>query len=200
MTAEVTRPLGRPRDPGCDARILEATLGLLADGGYDGVTMEAVAARAGVGKATLYRRYLGKDAMIVDALATLSEPVSRVSRGNVRDDLVALLQATVRTISSPAGRLLPRLVSAAVDNPGLLERYRAQVVTPRRQGFADVLLRGVQSGELRADLDVEQTIDLLVGPVLYRSLLRPDEPPVPAAGVVDAVLSGITRLPRSTAR
>ena len=200
MTAEVARPLGRPRDPGCDARILEATLGLLADGGYDGVTMEAVAARAGVGKATLYRRYLGKDAMIVDALATLSEPVSRVSLGNVRDDLVALLQATVRTTSSPAGRLLPRLVSAAVDNPGLLERYRAQVITPRRQGFADVLVRGMQSGALRADLDVEQTIDLLVGPVLYRSLLRPDEPPVPAAGVVDAVLSGITRLPRSTAR
>lgn len=191
MSLDAARPVGRPRDPSCDTRIVQATLALLAEDGYDGVTMEAVAARAGVGKATLYRRYPGKEALVVDALATLSDIVPRVARGGLRDDLVTLVASTVQTASSPAGRLLPRLVGAAVDNPGLLERYRQQVITPRRRRFAEVLLAGMQSGELCADLDVEQTIDLLVGPVLYRSLLRPEEPPLPAPEVVDAVLTGI---------
>lgn len=191
MSVDAARPVGRPRDPSCDTKIIQATLALLADDGYDGVTMEAVAARAGVGKATLYRRYPGKEALVVDALATLTDTVPRVASGGLRDDLVALVASTVRVTSSPAGRLLPRLVSAAVDNPGLLERYRQQVITPRRRRFAEVLLAGIGAGDLRADLDVEQTIDLLVGPVLYRSLLRPEEPPLPAPEVVDAVLAGI---------
>ncbi len=191
MSVDAARPVGRPRDPSCDTKIIQATLALLADDGYDGVTMEAVAARAGVGKATLYRRYAGKEALVVDALATLSDTVPRVARGDLRDDLVALVASTVRTTSSPAGRLLPRLVSAAVDNPGLLERYRQQVITPRRRRFAEVLAAGIRSGALRVDLDVEHTIDLLVGPVLYRSLLRPDQPPLPATEVVDALLAGI---------
>ena len=191
MSLDATRPAGRPRDPSCDTKIIQATLALLADDGYDGVTMEAVAARAGVGKATLYRRYAGKESLVVDALATVTDTVARVARGGLRDDLVALVASTVRTTSSPAGRLLPRLVSAAVDNPSLLERYRQQVITPRRQRFAEVLLAGIRSGELRADLDVEHTIDLLVGPVLYRSLLRPEVPPLPATTAVDAVLAGI---------
>lgn len=191
MSVVAARRVGRPRDPSCDAKIIQATLALLADDGYDGVTMEAVAARAGVGKATLYRRYPGKEALVVDALATLSDTVPRGAGGGLRDDLIALVASTVRTTNSPAGRLLPRLVSAAVDNPGLLERYREQVITPRRRRFAEVLLAGIRSGELRADLDVEQTIDLLVGPVLYRSLLRPQEPPLPAPEVVDMVLAGI---------
>lgn len=193
MSVDAARPVGRPRDPSCDTKIIQATLALLADDGYDGVTMEAVAAHAGVGKATLYRRYPGKEALVVDALATLTDTVPRVAPGGLRDELVALVASTVRTTSSPAGRLLPRLVSAAVDNPGLLERYRQQVITPRRRRFAEVLLAGIRSGLLRADLDVEQTIDLLVGPVLYRSLLRPEEPPLPAPEVVDAVLVGIRR-------
>ena len=191
MSLDAARRVGRPRDPACDAKIIQATLALLADDGYDGVTMEAVAASAGVGKATLYRRYPGKEALVVDALATLSDTVPRGAGGGLRDDLVALVASTVRTTNSPAGRLLPRLVSAAVDNPSLLERYREQVITPRRRRFAEVLLAGIRSGELRADLDVEQTIDLLVGPVLYRSLLRPQEPPLPAAELVDVVLAGI---------
>ncbi len=191
MSLDATRPAGRPRDPSCDTKIIQATLALLADDGYDGVTMEAVAARAGVGKATLYRRYAGKESLVVDALATVTDTVARVARGGLRDDLVALVASTVRTTSSPAGRLLPRLVSAAVDNPSLLERYRQQVITPRRQRFAEVLLAGIRSGELRADLDVEHTIDLLVGPVLYRSLLRPEVPPLSATTAVDAVLAGI---------
>jgi len=194
VSLDAARLVGRPRDPSCDTKIIQATLALLADDGYAGVTMEAVAARAGVGKATLYRRYAGKEALVVDALATLSDTVPRVARGDLRADLVALVESTMRTTNSPAGRLLPRLVSAAVDHPGLLERYREQVITPRRRRFAEVLLAGIRSGELRADLDVEQTIDLLVGPVLYRSLLRPQEPPLPAAEVVDAVLAGI-RMP-----
>lgn len=192
MSLAPARPLGRPRDPACDARILDAALDLLAEHGYDGLTMEAVAARAGVGKATLYRRHAAKDGLVVDALATLTEPPAAVRGRGLRDELVALLQATTRKTGSRAGRLMPRLVSAAVDHPDLLLSYRERVITPARKLFVTALQRGVDSGELRADLDLERAVDLLVGPVLYRALLWPDQAAAPAGQVVDALLAGLT--------
>ena len=184
--------LGRPRDPRRDAAILQATLELLAEGGYAAVTMEAVAARAGVGKATLYRRHPHKEQLVVDALATLAEAVAPVA-GTPRDQLVALLEGLQRRTGSLAGRLFPRLVSEAVDNPQLMALYRQQVVEPRRERFRAVLRRAVELGEVRPDLDVDHAVDLLVGPVAYRSLLRTDPPVEPgfAARVVDDVLLGL---------
>ena len=190
--------LGRPRDPSIDAALLQATLDLLAEGGLGAVTMEAVAARAGVGKATLYRRHAGRDSLVVDALASLAEPLDPPDDLPVRDALVAMLEAVQRRSASLAGRIFPRLVSEAVDNPELMRRYRERVMDPRRQCFLDVLRRGVDEGVLRADLDLDRAVDLLVGAVAYRNLLRTDPPAAPgfAARVVDDVLSGLT--PRET--
>lgn len=188
---------GRPRDPNLDVALRAATLELLADGGYAALTMEAVAARAGVGKATLYRRWPGKEQLVIDALATLAEPVEPPAGASVRDQLVALLEAVRRRADSLAGRIFPRLISEAVDNPELMTSYRVQVVEPRRERFRAVLRQAVDEGLVRPEVDVDHAVDLLIGPVAYRNLLRTD-PPVGrdfAARVVDDVLLGLTPRP-----
>lgn len=197
MSTTVTdspRSVGRPRDPKCDTAIVAATLELLAEAGYGALTMEAVAARAGVGKATLYRRFPNKQQLVVEAVSTLTEQPEPDGGLGVRDELVTLLDAIRRKSSSSlAGKIFPRLVGESVDNPDLMSSYREQVLLPRRERFATVLRRGIADGLLRDDLDVEHAIDLLVGPMAYRNLLRADSPPGPdlAARIVDDVLSGL---------
>jgi AcrR family transcriptional regulator len=185
--------LGRPRDPSRDAVLLEATLGLLAEGGYAGLTMEAVAARAGVGKATLYRRWPSKEQLVVDALASLTEPPERLARAGVRDQLVGLLEAVRRKQGSLAGQIFPRLVGEAMDNPELMTAYRTRVLEPRRRRLAKVLQEGVEQGLVRVDVDLDHAVDLLVGPMVYRNLIRNDPPPGPdlAGRVVDDVLRAL---------
>ncbi len=187
-------PLGRRPDPRRDAAIVRATLELLAEGGYGAVTMEAVAARAGVGKATLYRRHPGKEQLVVDALAGLAEPVEPPAGASVRDELVAMLDVVRQRSGSLSGRIFPRLISEAVDNPELMARYREQVVEPRRARFREVLARAVDAGLVLADADLDHVVDLLLGPVAYRSVLRTDPPVGPdfTARVVDDVLQGLT--------
>lgn len=194
------RQLGRPRDPKLDAAILDATLRVLADCGYTALTMEAVAALAGVGKATLYRRFPGKEQLVVEAVATLGEPPQRVRGAGVRDELVALLETIRRkSDSSLTGKIFPRLLSAGADNPELMRRYREQVLDPRRARFVAVLQRGVEEGLLRVDLDLGYAVDLLVGPMFYRNLIRNDPRPGPelAGRIVDDILLALAPRPVS---
>lgn len=190
-TEAPVRRTGRPRDPEVDSAILSATLQLLADGGYEALTIEAVAASAGVGKASVYRRYAGKEELVVEAVASLIEPAERVEGASVRDELVALLEAVRRkSDSSLAGKIFPRLLGAAADNPELMARYRVQVLDPRRRRFLGVLARGVEEGLIRPDVDLDHAADLIVGPMAYRNLIRTDPLPGPdlAARIVDDVL------------
>lgn len=185
------RAAGRPRDPKVDSAILAATLQLLADGGYEALTIEAVAASAGVGKASVYRRFAGKEELVVEAVASLTEPPERVDGATVRDELVMLLEAIRRkSDSSLAGKIFPRLLGAAADSPELMHRYRQQVLDPRRRRLLGVLSRGVEEGVVRADVDLDHAADLIVGPMAYRNLIRTDPPPGPelAARIVDDVL------------
>ena len=189
--APAPRQVGRPRDPRVDTAIVDATLRLLAEGGYTSLTMEAVAALAGVGKATLYRRYAGKEQLVIDALASMTEPAEVVQGASVRDELVARLEAIRRkSDSSLAGKIFPRLISASAENPELMRLYRRQVLAPRRAAFAAALERGVEQGLVRRDVDLDHAIDMIVGPMAYRNLIRNDPPPGPelAARIVDDVL------------
>ena len=192
-TADVDAPraLGRPRDPKLDSAILSATLQLLASEGYEGLTIEAVAAMAGVGKASVYRRFANKEELVVEAVASLSEQPERRQGMGVRDELVALLETIRRkNDSSISGKIFPRLLSAGIENPRLLQRYREQVLDPRRQLFLDVVERGIAEGLIRPDVDPGHAVDLVVGPMVYRNLIRHDPPPGPdlAARIVDDVL------------
>jgi AcrR family transcriptional regulator len=152
-----------------------------------------VAARAGVGKATLYRRWSSKDQLVVDAVASLTEPPERVAEAGVRDQLVALLEAVRRKHGSLAGQIFPRLVGDAVDNPELMQGYRTQVLEPRRERLKDALREGVEQQLVRADVDLDHAVDLLVGPMAYRNLIRNDPPPGAdlAPRIVDDVLRAL---------
>ena len=188
---DAPRALGRPRDPKLDSAILVAALELLASEGYDGLTIEAVAARAGVGKASVYRRFSNKEELVVEAVASLSEQPERRDGMGVRDELVALLETIRRkNDSSISGKIFPRLLSAGIENPRMLQRYREQVLDPRRQLFLDVVQRGIDEGLIRPDVDPGHAVDLVVGPMVYRNLIRHDPPPGPdlAARIVDDVL------------
>jgi AcrR family transcriptional regulator len=193
-TADAPRPPGRPRSVRADEAIIEATLDLLAEGStVEAISIEAIAGRAGVGKATIYRRWPGKDALLRDALRTLKgTPPTPIGR-SVRDDLVLLVGAVGHHIDPRAARIMPCLVPEVNRSPEQYELYQ-NIVEPRRQLMRDVLRRGVQSGELRADLDVELVMALLTGPMLLQRMLRwhpdLDEATMPER-VVDTVLAGI---------
>jgi AcrR family transcriptional regulator len=197
---EAPRQIGRPRDPKLDEAILQAALQLLADSGYGALTIEAVAAAAGVGKASVYRRWAGKDELVIDAVASLIEQPEPVVGAGVRDELVVLLETVRRkSDSSLAGKIFPRLLGASAENPELMRRYREQVLDPRRRRFLDVLQKGVDEGLIRADVELEHAADLLVGPMVYRNLIRNDPPPGTdlAARIVDDVLLALAPRERS---
>lgn len=188
---------GRPRSAEADRSIVEATLELLADRGLAAVSIEAVAAAAGVGKTTIYRRWANKDALVCGALTLLNDGFPRLGGESVRDDLVTCIDfVRVKTQSSLSGRLMPVLVASAAHNPELMQRYHEVVLEPRRSVLRQVLRRGVESGELRADLDPDLVEALLVGPMLHSLLLCPDRRQRAtrrtSERLVDAVLAGVT--------
>jgi AcrR family transcriptional regulator len=185
---------GRPRSARADEAIIDAVLDLFAEGhSADAISIEAVAARAGVGKATIYRRWPNKEALIVDAVTSIKGPVPLVRGESVRDDLVALLSRMGHHQDSRAVKVISCLLPEVQRSTSLHGCYQ-DVIEPRRQVMREVLQRGVQTGELRADLDVELALSLLSAPVLVQSLLQWN-PAVDsqelAARVVDAVLGGI---------
>jgi AcrR family transcriptional regulator len=163
---------GRPRSARVDEAIVSSVIDMLVEGiGAESLSIEAVAARAGVGKATIYRRWANKDALLVDAVASLKGPLPEVAGESVRDDLVALLRPVGRSTTTKAATVLPCLIAELKRSPMLNQCYQ-RIVEPRRQLIRDVLWRGIGKGELRPDFDVEVVLALLVGPVLVQSMLN----------------------------
>jgi AcrR family transcriptional regulator len=198
MTAAATTPRapGRPRSARVDEAIVQAVLDLLAEGHtVEALTIEAVAARAGVGKATIYRRWSGKDALLVDAVGSLKGPLPTLAGESVRDDLVMLLGWTgVKKLDQRFANIMSCLVPDVHRSP---ERYRLYqgLIEPRRELARQVLRRGIRTGELRADLDIEVAVSVLSAPVLVQRMLRwnpnLDVNTLPER-VVDTVLSGLS--------
>ncbi|CAO5166939.1 Transcriptional regulator [Frankia sp. AiPs1] len=190
----VPRAPGRPRDPRYDGAIIEAALHELATVGFTGLSMEAVAASAGVGKATVYRRWPTKDALIGDALDTLADDVETVETGSLRDDLVAwLISLRRRNSHSLAGQIMPKLAAEHGAHPELFATYSHRVLEPPRRWAADLLRRGIASGELPADVDVDLVVDMLAGTVSYRQYLSGDREVSGSriGRIVDMALDGI---------
>jgi AcrR family transcriptional regulator len=188
------RGVGRPRSVEADEAILAAVLGELVEVGFDELTIERVATRASVGKATIYRRWSSKTDLVVDALGSLKPPLVHPDTGSTRDDLVQLFGAAPGKDHDPdSARLLVGLCMELQRSPEMGEMYRERFAGPRRQVAAEVLARGVERGEIRPDIDPDEIVDLLVGPLFYRQLVAGR--PVDAAGlsrIVDLVLAGIT--------
>ena len=172
-TAESPRRMpGRPRSEASHHAIIQATLELLVEVGFAALTMEGVRTRAGVGKATIYRRWASKEELVRDAIVFLHDEFEIPDTGSLRGDYDALATA-VRASASRGGAatLMPRLLGDAVNDPDLHAIFRANLVEPRRAALRTVLERAVGRGEIRADVDLELMIDLFAGPAVYRLLI-----------------------------
>jgi AcrR family transcriptional regulator len=171
--ADCYRPPGRPRSVEADRAILRAAVDLLADEGYGGVTMEGVAAKAGVGKATVYRRWPSKSALVVDAVTACRESgTPPPDTGSAREDLLAFVRAFMHHLrTSDAGRVMPALVAELSHNPELAAAFREGFVQPRRARVLEAVRRGIERGEVRADADPELIADGVVALLQHRFLV-----------------------------
>ncbi len=174
---------GRPRSADADQRILDATLDLAAEVGIYKMSMDDVAQRAGASKATIYRRWSSKEALVLDAMRHAIQAFDRIDTGSVRGDLATYLRELSRKMTRRgATDLLPHLIESAACDESLrasLDEY----VQHRRQPLTTIFERGIERGELPADTDVGLLVDFTIGPIIYRHLLThaPLDPPFTAA-------------------
>lgn len=189
------RSPGRPRSERAEKAILEATLDLLIEeAGVAGVTMEAVAARAGVGKTTIYRRWPNKERLIIDAMASTKSPVQVPKGENVREDLVALAKG-VRPGNDPRADCAWAVLGGAAKHPELAREFQREVIAPRREVMRGAIRRGIERGEVDPDVDIEAAITMIVGAITLRARsYDPDEefPEDFHVRVVDQALRGFS--------
>jgi AcrR family transcriptional regulator len=188
------RAPGRPRDERADKAILDATLELLAEVGPTGLSVEEVASRAGVGKATIYRRWPTKDDLVIASMGALTASMPQeVPEGTARDGLVFLVRSWWQSHSSANGAVFQRVLAHAKSNPRLFASFYDEVIEPRRELFRRVLRTGIERGELREDTDVELLVTLIVGTSVYANQIRSSgRDPMPGAGpeqLVDAAMA-----------
>jgi AcrR family transcriptional regulator len=171
------RTAGRQRDPETDAALMEAVLDLVSAGStLSGLSLVEIAKHAGVSRNSLYRRWKTKDALYLDVLDSLNRPLPELSGPTASEDLAALLAVLVeRTIDKRASRMLRALNAEAEAFPELHRRYFEEIVAPRREAVYQAIRRGVETGEIRPDVDEALLNDVLVAPILARM----------ASGVVD---------------
>lgn len=186
---------GRPRSAAVDTTVIETVLRLL-EGGVTvaELSMEGIARRAGVGKATVYRRWAGKEALMLDVLRSLDDDGPRPTGGPVRDDLVALLEYLRRRgLAKRSSAVLRTVVAQVQAHPRLWAEYHGTVVRARREAFEAVLRRGMAEGEIRADVDTELLTDLFVSPMLSRALFHEwkELPDGLSERIVDTLLEGV---------
>lgn len=197
-TGLLTRKAGRPRSSAAHKAILNATLELFADEGFDAMSIEAIAARAGVGKTTIYRRWDSKEDLLLDAVRSLQDEFPFVDTGNLRDDILHLL----KTVWDMSGRnlllekLYIRIIGESRANPHLYQFFYVHRLGPRLQYFRQAIEQAQARGEIRKDLEPFLVLDLFMGPLVSRLLLTGPLASAPHPGdfpeqMVDVVLQGL---------
>lgn len=188
------RPPGRPRDDATEARLLEVTLRLLAADGYSRMSLDTVAAEAGVSKPTIYRRWRSKADLATAAIRTLQLRESPVDSGSGRRDLQQLLENFSRSLLRPNGlSLVGTVLAEEAHTPELLAFFRQRLVTPRRALLRRALERARERKELRPGADIETAIAMAVGAFYARYLVDSQVPPKFAHGVAEAVWRSVCR-------
>ncbi|RBQ20182.1 TetR family transcriptional regulator [Spongiactinospora rosea] len=195
-TAEgAARAAGRPRSAKAEKAIVDAVIDLMGEGiTVSELTIEAVAARAGVGKTTIYRRWSNKEDLVVDAMATLKAPLPPLPGTSVRDDLLVYLGAIHREVQDPRARCVMGIaMSESERHPRLVQRVHEVTIAPRRKVLRALLTRGVATGELRHDLNVDIAMASVVGTMMWY-MKWPHEDGVPGdlpALITDELLTGM---------
>src|ERR1700754_3784297 len=186
---------GRPRSEASRAAVLRATSELLHEVGLRAMTTDEIANRSGASKATIYKWWPNKYAVAIDAfLSELMADSPDPDTGSARDDLTALVHGLMHFYTGPSGRVFAQLVGEAQSDPSIQKELRTNLVDSRRELFRSIWDRGVERGELRADVDPDAALDLVAGPALYRLMIGhaplTDEA---ADALVDAAIRGLAR-------
>jgi AcrR family transcriptional regulator len=187
---------GRRRSERSHQAIIAATQELLVERGYPGATIEGIAARARVGKQTIYRWWPSRAALVLEAYLVGQDAVAPPNAAStVRDDVRALLRWLIAVLAQPTGgHVLAGLVGDLQQDEDLAEGFQRDVVPARREAMLAALERGRARGEIRADADLDLAVDQLHGAVFYRLLLsgEPLDDPF-ASRLTDQVLDGLAR-------
>lgn len=164
--------MARPRSAECDRAILDAALAEYAAGGFDGMSVDAVAARAGVSKATIYRRYPCKTELVVAAAFCIAEETApQPDTGTLRGDITATLLNLRKLLTDPLLGAAMRMLMVDSQQSDELEQMHAAFVAKRRATTREQLKRAIARGELRDDVDLDLAMDTLVAPLFYRHLV-----------------------------
>jgi len=170
------RPPGRPRSEEARQAILRSTLKILGQNGFSDLKIEQVADRAEVGKATVYRWWPNKGALIADAFASSTRRKLRFpDTGSVFTDLSQQMRQLIKVFRSRRGRIVSAILAAGQTDKDLLEAFRERFLWPRRREAYATLRSGIQRGELRKDIDLDLLLDSLYGPIYMRFLIRHDQ-------------------------
>lgn len=174
MSDTAKKPPGRPRSVQSHQAILQATLELLAELGFERMSIEAIATRAGVGKTTIYRRYQSKEELVADAIESIREEVIIPDTGSFWGDIEALIQSAAQITLNPLGRqTVATIVSSATSSTGFSQVYFSKYLQPRRQAFAVVIERGKARNEIQKNIDSDLVFDLMSGIMLYALVFQP---------------------------
>ncbi|ATH94467.1 TetR/AcrR family transcriptional regulator [Bacillus glycinifermentans] len=167
---------GRPRDEGTHKAILSAAYELLLENGFDAVTVDKIAERAKVSKATIYKWWSNKAAVVMDSfLSTATARLPVPDTGSTVNDIVTHATNLAMFLTSREGNVITELIGAGQLDSKLAEEYRTRFFQPRRLQAKHLLEKGIERGELKENLDIEVSIDLIYGPIFYRLLVTGDE-------------------------
>ncbi|MGB3638920.1 MAG: TetR/AcrR family transcriptional regulator [Rivularia sp. (in: cyanobacteria)] len=171
---EDNKSQGRPRSLISHQAILKATLELLAEVGYERMSIEAIAKNAQVGKTTIYRRYKGKEELVADAIESVREEIIIPDTGDIWGDIDALIENAARITFNPLGRqAVAMIISSASSNTEFARIYSEKYLQPRREAFAVVIKRAKIRNEVRVDLDADFVFDVMSGMMLYGLIFPP---------------------------
>ena len=189
------RPPGRPRSEAANRAILDAARELLIEEGFTRLRLEHVAARAGVGKNTIYRRWASKEDLTLELLLELAAPHLAIRDvGDTRAELLAAVENPIRAITETTfGPVIRAMMSQIAGNRAIGDPFRSAVVAARRGEIGRVIERGVARGDLRPDADASVATELLAGPVYFRLVFGGSLDRDLAVRVVDTVLNGLAR-------
>lgn len=186
------RKPGRPRDPQVDEAIMKATLDLLCEQGFGGMTVDDVAARAGVGKATIYRRWATREHLVLDAARQVMEDAEVPDTGSLRDDLISRYQHFRTKSPNRSEQLMGQVLVEATVNPEL-KHLMQEFIAERRRGLRVIIDRAVARGELTDSIDVDLLMDVIAGTLLHRALFTDAKvTEATVARIVDVAVAGVT--------
>jgi AcrR family transcriptional regulator len=167
------RKPGRPRSAQAHKAILNSTLELLAEEGFQGLSIEEVAARAGVGKTTIYRRWSSKEELVIDAINAVQVNLSMVDTGNFRDDLLTLFKTAYQSMMARPllEQLVVKIIGEYQTNPEIFQVFITQLLVPRFQQFRHMVEQAQARNEIRRDIDWTLVIELVAGSLYFHWII-----------------------------